>query len=335
MDLGRNDLRMSNTFTSGSNVLIERPPPSENQDYPRGIINPIDKQSVMQSLNVDSRFRDNYYGTSSSDFQVNLPTKIKRVVEMQLGEIEIPVSFYSISARLGNNYFWVRENGGGTTKCIIIPDGNYSGADLVQYINDELNRSPIISTITFVFDETSSGSGTGRIVAARNTPVLTPTNFELNFSAPISQTNDTDVYDTNDTATPLQLKLGWLMGYRYPKYINSSAYTSEGLFDTQSPRYLYLVIDDFNNNSNNSLVTAFNSSILSKCILARISLKQISNNIADNDYGLASNPPTRSYFGPVDIQKLRVQVIDEYGRILNMNNMDISFVLNFSCLVSN
>jgi hypothetical protein len=41
---------------------------------------------------------------------------------------------------------------------------------------------------------------------------------------------------------------------------------------------------------------------------------------------------TREYFGPVDIQRLSVQILDEYGRILDLNNMDWSFILSFVCL---
>ena len=40
----------------------------------------------------------------------------------------------------------------------------------------------------------------------------------------------------------------------------------------------------------------------------------------------------REYFGPVDIQKLHIQILDPYGRVLNLNNMDISFSLHSACL---
>ena len=41
---------------------------------------------------------------------------------------------------------------------------------------------------------------------------------------------------------------------------------------------------------------------------------------------------TREYFGPVNIQKLEIKVYDEYGRILDLNNMDWSFTLAFEKL---
>ena len=96
MDLGNNDLIQSNVFRSGSNILIERPrEASEGDSFPRGTINPLTRRSVKTTLNIDSRYRDNYYGTTSSNFHVSLPTKIK-VVEMQLSEIEMPCSLLNL-----------------------------------------------------------------------------------------------------------------------------------------------------------------------------------------------------------------------------------------------
>ena len=35
----------------------------------------------------------------------------------------------------------------------------------------------------------------------------------------------------------------------------------------------------------------------------------------------------REYFGPVNIQKLKIQLLNQYGEILNLNCMDFSFSL--------
>lgn len=43
----------------------------------------------------------------------------------------------------------------------------------------------------------------------------------------------------------------------------------------------------------------------------------------------------RSYFGPVDIEKLEIKLLDEYGKILNLNNMDWSMVLTMECIYNN
>ena len=91
-------------------------------------------------------------------------------------------------------------------------------------------------------------------------------------------------------------------------------------------KYFYLVIDDYNNNVINGFYSAFNSSILNKNILARISYQDGSFiNFSENNLSLITAP--RQYFGPVDIQKLHIQLIDEFGRFIDLNNMDYSFCL--------
>jgi len=71
--------------------------------------------------------------------------------------------------------------------------------------------------------------------------------------------------------------------------------------------------------------------ILNKNILARISLQgSVFDFLSKDNFNLITSP--RQYFGPVDIQKLQIQLLDEYGRILNLNNMDYSFCITFQTI---
>jgi len=88
------------------------------------------------------------------------------------------------------------------------------------------------------------------------------------------------------------------------------------------------VVDDYKNNVNNNFYAAFNSSILNKNILARISLQANTFNVLQSNLSLITTP--REYFGPVDIQNLTIQLLDEYGRIVDLNNMDFSFCLTLT-----
>jgi hypothetical protein len=40
----------------------------------------------------------------------------------------------------------------------------------------------------------------------------------------------------------------------------------------------------------------------------------------------------RKYFGPVDIQRIRIRLFDEYGRTLYMNSADYSFCLSLKMM---
>jgi hypothetical protein len=67
---------------------------------------------------------------------------------------------------------------------------------------------------------------------------------------------------------------------------------------------------------------------LNNNILARISFQPAPfGSVVQNTLVVTTTP--RQYFGPVDILKLNIQLLDEYGRVIDMNNMDYSFCLTF------
>jgi hypothetical protein len=152
-------------------------------------------------------------------------------------------------------------------------------------------------------------------------PGIDPFMFELNFQ--------TDRYGNEDSNTPLPLKLGWILGFRNGKYINNQNYVSESIVNTNVMNYVYLVIDDYNTSVSNNFYSVFNSSLLNKNILARISLQSGTFDILlQNNLNLIT--PEREYFGPVNINNFNVQLLDTYGRIVDLNNMDFSSCLTLT-----
>lgn len=285
-----------------------------------GVINPLKRRINKQNLNIDTRFRENYYGSPSSNFNVTLPLMINNVLTMQLAAIELPTTFYNISKQYGNNFFTLVVNS--VAQVVNIPDGNYTYNGIVNLLNTTMtNIGGDFQYIVFGINiNNNNGSGQMFVGISSTTPLGTITNLSLNFQA--------DRNGIDDRSTPLPLKLGWTFGFRNGVYENSFNYVSEGVVDLLGPRYLYLVVDDFNNNVNNNFYSAFNSSILNKNILARISLQGNTFNIfTENNLNIVTTP--RQYFGPVKIQNLNIQLLDEYGRVIDLNNMDYSFSLTF------
>ena len=324
-------LNKSDLVSSGSTFIIDRPITPYGQSQPsefyQGDINPLNKRTLRQNINIDTRFRENYYTTPATNFHLDLPIRLTQVVSLQLSALEMPTSFYAVSGVFGNNFFIIQIDGL-EPLIVTVPDGNYSYLTLQTYINNFLSTQTIdiaYNDIQFLSDiNTPGGSGaggTGKMVVAYDTP--TPTNFSINFQ--------TDRYGNDDRQTPLPLKLGWLMGFREGYYENNVAYVSEGVIDLTGPKYIYLVIDDFNNSVNDGFYGAFTSSVLNKNILARISLQgSVFTTFTQNNLLLVTT--SRQYFGPVDIQKIQVQLLDESGRILYLNNMDYSFCLTFQTI---
>lgn len=292
-----------------------------NEFYP-GTINPLKKKTLRQYLNVDTRFRENYYGTSSTNFLLSLPMQFNDVLSLQLNAIEIPTNFYVISKLTGNNFFTIIVNG--ESAVITIPDGNYTIKGMLNILNEAMFKFDNQFKGIIFQDNLSNGNGTGQIVVGINESYIT-SNFQPVIES-ISLDFQADKTGIQDRNTPLPLKFGWLLGFRNGYYENSLVYISEGIPDLTGPKYIYLVVDDYNNNVNNGFYSVFNSSILNKNILARISLQaNVFNCLIENNLNIVTTP--RQYFGPVNITNLQIQVLDEYGRILDLNNTDYSFCL--------
>jgi hypothetical protein len=298
------------------------PIPSQPSEFYPGILNPLNKRILKQHVNIDTRFRENYYGTTSGNFHLTLPIKFSQVVSMQLTALELPTTFYIISKSLKNNYFTLQLDTESNPNpfVVVIPDGNYDYLALQTCIQTILNTSDIYSDIVFTADyQTPGGSGPGGGSGRMVVQSQTGQSFSLLFL--------TDELGKEDKVSPLPSKLGWLMGFRSGTYEGNSQYVSEGIINLVGPRYIFLVVDDYNNNVSDGFYGAFHSSMLNKNILARISLQDsvfYSQSFHQNT-NMVSTP--RQYFGPVDIQKLQIQLLDEYGRVVHLNHMDFSFCL--------
>ena len=250
---------------------------------------------------------------------------MSKVVSLQLSALELPNSFYIISQIYGNNFF-VLEIVDEEPLIVTIPDGNYDYISLQKFINHFLSiQTGSYQNIQFLADvNTPSGTGdrwgSAKMVVGSTNGI---TDFSINFV--------TDRYGNDDKQTPLPLKFGWLIGFRDGYYENNTTYVSEGVINLLGPKYIYLAVDDFNNSVLDGFYGAFTSSIINKNILARISLQgNVFDFLSKDNFNLITTP--RQYFGPVDIQKLQIQLLDEYGRILNLNNMDYSFCLTFQTI---
>ena len=349
--------KMTNTIIpgNGSSAVIEKPSvvaglnwPKfsgrliDNADQPPGIINPINVRTIKRTINLDTRFRPNYYTSSSTDFSLTLPVRIKNAVSMRIASIEIPISWYVVAKYWGNSFFKIEwgDNGDGTFDndyTVTIPDGNYElfwqaateATDLASTINTFMHSytgpdSAILQDIVFNVDRTSGRSG----FAWKSGSPNSTQNFKISFSI--------DENGNSDFSTILQFRLGWLLGFRVGFYEGLSI-VSEGICYMKGPRYAFISINDFNNSVSNYFISAFSSSLLQKDIIARINLTYIQQQQGvyqtGQDDGLSTQiNRQRSYFGPVDIERLEIKLLDEFGRIIDLNNMDWSMALTMECL---
>ena len=101
--------RIVPTVEAGSNILITNPNSRAGKtarvtegrqattgEAPPGWLNPINVRTLMQGINIDTRFRPDYYKTRSTDFTMILPEAQKKVISMRVAAIEIPMTYYAV-----------------------------------------------------------------------------------------------------------------------------------------------------------------------------------------------------------------------------------------------
>jgi hypothetical protein len=284
-----------------------------------GHLNSIKRVTQLLNLNLNSCFRSNYYQSNPCDFLYIIPSEVKNVLSMRLVSIEIPNSWYLFSAIKKNNIFEIETNYNGERKSydITVPDGNYDSDTLQYYLNTTFFYDSGVDTplkyIKFKIDNFNLKSSFDVVDGSPDT-----FDFSLKFIQSINQ-------------NPMNT-LGWTLGYRLGSYINiQEKLCSEGLFDAGGDRYIYLCINDYQYNSNSSNTVCFDKSILNEDVVAKIPLTngKFSLIVNDNNNPLAK---LRRYNGPINLSRLQIKIIDKFGTVIDLNNMDYSLTLEVELL---
>jgi len=105
---------------------------------------------------------------------------------------------------------------------------------------------------------------------------------------------------------------------------NTSSLEAESIYDPLVNRYFLLSVNDFQHNHNRCLI----SPTLSETITDTNLLCKIYLNSADTFY----ENPERFYFGPTTLSRLHIKMLDEFGRIVDLNHGDFSFTLELELL---
>ena len=361
------DIDIHEVIQSGSNFIIEQPDriigrhskiengrmALESKSAPPGYLNPINVRTFTQAMTIDSRFRPNYYGTKSTNYDMVLPSIQKNVVSMRVSSIEMPITYYAVSRNNSNSTCLVLDLSNTSQGWLLtLPDGNYeqswannskasfielamnntiSNADPVT-INSDGKASPnpggvplTAADLTFNLDRISGKVFFSAVVGG----VLYTRGFIMRFNI--------DVNGNLNMDANLQMRLGWQLGFRAAQYVSTPTCVSEGICLVCGPRYGFISIDDYQKNTGPSYVIAYANSILQDNIITRINLAELQADVgvyqSSSDPGLSTQlNRTREYFGPVDIQRLHISLYDEFGRIIDLNNMDWSITLAFEIL---
>ena len=312
---------------------------------PPGTINPVKYSTVAISVNIDSRFRPNYFSTKSTDLQITLPEKIHNIINYRVGSFEIPFyAIYSVSELNGNNTIQIQWGLGSSvplinpypsTFTVVIPDGNYyttaSTTNLVASASIETTINTILDSNTgglagllyFYIDQVS-----GKGVFAQTSTAASAIYFKV-----VSNVRSNGVLNYE---VPLISFLGWQLGFRNAENISKNSgnggkgsVVSEALVAIRATNYIFISIDDYNNSVNDYYSAVFSESYAIKNIITRVNVGFLQD---VNEASSIQLNRQRCFFGPVNIQKLRITLYDNFGRIVDLNNMDWNIELIFECV---
>ena len=339
------DMNQSVTFNNSHHVIKK----DGSDEYHTNKINPLPKNTTSTLLNINTKFRTNFYNTTATDFVLDLPEEFKNVVSITVVSVQVPNSNYTFCSSYGTNEFTVElfdlsanntapaSGALKETKVIKIKEGIYTGAILQDYLNTNVFSEGELKRIGCKYDGISRKFRFFRDFRkdiSGGTPEPSNPNIRHAFNL--------DFRLNEDKNRPIQLNMGWILGYRQQyynweqDYVDASGinfkldqgYNPEAVYDNLGSRYFILCIDDFNKNYSNTLSSPFSESVFNN----ETAIAKVPNNPNSVNFDDIFYQSRRNYFGPVNIKKLKIQLLDELGRVVDLNNNDFSFSIQIEQL---
>ena len=271
------------------------------------ILQNVKKTTKIKFLNIDTRYQGDYNLNKLATFTYNLPQRITEIKSIAVRSVEIPMSFYSFSINHGNTFMKIDNSS------IVIPNFSYTTND--NNLKTQLNSQ----TTNFTLD-----------ISFNRTTITNTSNTTRNIYFDVDSSGGFNKYNFKSS-------LGWCLGYRLPEYsiLPNKSLVAEGLIDVNPIRYLFLVVDEFRQSNPNSFISPLYNGYISKNVLARITLNPtiypFGTILPANIFNGFLLSDQRYYSGKTDIQKLQIQLVDEWGVIVDLNQLDFSFCLEIEC----
>lgn len=257
-----------------------------------------------QIINIDSRFRDKEVYRNAGRFTYYPKYRIKNITYVRLSSIELPNMYYTFTRLKQNISFKIIIPGTeAVTTTITISEGSYTSDLLLNHLQDQIDAFPVLTNIGIQvsFDD---------ITSKINFRSLTSTAFNLAFSR-------------DDPVPSVYPTFGYQLGFRQDKYTGLSTYTSESVLDVTGDHYVLVRVNNYGFMYNE---------VCGEYVLAKIRINRNKTSVIYDD---GSNLLTKEYRFrlPVNLDKLEIELMDPYGRTLDMIGQDFSLTLEIGQVV--
>jgi len=324
-------------------------PALERQSILSDDINPYRHNRNKSIYVFNTAARVNFFKTSATNCTFDLPIKLKNVISISLSSITIPNVMLTFSEEKKTNQIYIHEDVTNAVAIIKIPDGNYSRIDasgnLVNIFENFIPSMSVIleKAINNYFNTYSLPLNRFSVFINPSTGRTTIKNSTYTFSMNIL-TRDTDTIlqncspyyginidnvDDKEGISPSRFiaSLGYLLGYRHITYSGLNSYTSEGTFNNRYSSYLYFALDD--HTGSQTITNTYG--ILQDSIIYENVLGLVPLNGAPFDFVFDNNSnfiyKKREYYGPVDISRISIKLLNQAGALVNLLEDEFSFSL--------
>tara|TARA_B100000401_G_scaffold8347_3_gene5466 strand:- start:778 stop:1977 length:1200 start_codon:yes stop_codon:yes gene_type:complete len=296
-----------------------------------------------------------------TDYTFNLSESMKNVESLELISIEIPYTWYNIDEQYFNNFFWLTIDEDETL--VTIPSGNYTIDTLINKIREMMGEGDITYDSTSKKTKITSNSDSNRVITFHKQNI-TFRNYNLgwilgfrdvSYNIPINGVtaeailNITNIqyfilliddYNNSKVSKNLLTMYDEETSIEIPEYFSNDLETSEIIeipntrlvpqYGQGVPRILtekqqYTLNESlfYRQKKYEKLKFMINSDVL-----AIIPVNTNNLSFAESTfYYVDSNVTTRKYFGKVNIDRMRVRLINDRGQLVNLNGADWSFTL--------
>ena len=287
--------------------------PSVQQQGSHMIMKGVSKPLKEKIVNIDTKYRTDYDYRSYASANMVFGEKLSEVRSMEIVSVDIPITFYNIfenndCQQTGNNYLRIKN--GGTSKILTMTPNYYTDISFVAEINNQLQNLSLSTDISYSVVNNKS------FFKSKVSTYSLATNVDMCGN----------VYDSN-----IQNNLGWVMGFRDTSYnLTTSGIASECILNLKTPRHLFLALNEFSQGNSNSFVSPLEKTNQSKNIIAKICIPsnvKFGDTLCVNKANGLLVSEVRKYLEKVNIQRMNLQLLDDAGRVIQLNGADFSLCL--------
>lgn len=245
----------------------------------RDNLNPNYKNTIKKLINIDSQYIPL---NAPSSYTFKLTEKLINVVSIELINLQIPMTFYNIEDRQGNNFFYIYKEADSANPYLVdISDGNYTMDTLIVAINLAVRAK--YQYITFAISAIN-----GKTTITSTDPANSKYTVEF-------------FEDSMIETTKINNCLGWLLGFHkytadvsdnpYSKYqLNTTlSITSDKVAYIGTTKNIVVVLDEFSQNQTSGTMVQTINDV---------------NSIKPSLYYANSKAPKNAAFNPVNLDCL-------------------------------